>query len=639
MARPRSDVKGAGLQAAALTALILLATAYPPAAHPQDSERQLDTIVVTASRLVRPAGALAQSVDVIDAEDIQARQPASVADLMRQLPGINVIQQGGRGSVTSLILRGGEPNFTVILIDGVRVNDPTNTRGGSYDLSYLDLAAIERIEIVRGPMSALYGSDALAGVINIITNSGGPASRVALETGTDGRRSGRLRLGGRWRDLATSFSAHATEEGDGIEGAAYSDAGFGGRLRLALGDDGELGALWRLQDADSTTFPEDSGGPQRAVIRDVDERQVREAHARAWLALPVGRAWSAAAALSRYDREESSASPGIAPGVFDGVPPVESDTDFLRDQFVFSFSGPVSEIASVAIGGEWQREDGRSVGSIDLGFPLPTDFRIDRETRSVFAEAEWRLRPVVVQASVRHDDPDRIEPETSAQIGLLYDLPGSAGDLSLSWGEAFKAPSFFALAHPIVGNPDLASETATSVDLGYRVGAGGPARIEFSVFHNDYENLIDFDPERFTNVNRSRVVTQGVEASGRVAIGRALEVEAHLTYMNTDIRDSDARLRGRPEWRGGVVANWRLNDAWALTASLLALDRVYDASIPTGGVFLDGYRRLDLAASYRYSESLRLGLAVDNLLDESYFEAVGFPAAGIRARINATYGF
>ncbi len=622
-----------------LPGLAVVAAFAAEGVRAENDTEAVDTIVVTASRLERPAGELTLSVDIIDAAAIEARQAASVTELMRQLPGVNVIQQGGRGSITSLVLRGGEPNFTVVLIDGVKVNDSTNTRGGSYDFSYLDLASIERVEIVRGPMSALYGSDALSGVVNIITDRGDPASGVSGEVGGHGRVAGNLTLGGTFRNLAADVSVHGLEEDGDFEGAHYEDRGIDGRLRLPVGPGGEAGLLWRLQDAESATYPEDSGGPELAVISDVDRRDVQEAHARAWLTLPVGNVWSSAVSLSRYDREEASMSPGIAPGVFDGVPPVVSDTDFVRDQLVVSFSGSVSESVSMAIGGEWQREDGRSTGTIDFGFPIPTDFSIDRDTLSAFAEAEWQLSPVVVQASVRWDDPDGIDAETSAQLGLLYALPGDAGDLRVSWGEGFKAPSFFALAHPLVGNPDLGSESATSIDLGYRTAMNDAATLEFSVFRNEYDNLIDFDPVLFTNVNRSRVVSQGVEASTRVALNPVLNVEAHLTYADTDIRDSDARLRGRPKWRGGIVTNWQVSDAWQVTASLLALDQFYDSSIPTGGLFLDGYERLDLAVRYRYSDVLRFGFAIDNALDASYYEAVGFPAAGIRARVNASYAF
>src|SRR6266702_4040490 len=129
-----------------------------------------ENVIVTATRLSdEQAGS---NVSVIDAQTIQARNPGSIVDLLRDLPGAFVQQSGGRGSVVSLFTRGAKPNFTLVLLDGVKANDPTNTRGGSYDFSTLDLNDIERIEFVRGPASAIYGSDAVGGVINIISRRG-----------------------------------------------------------------------------------------------------------------------------------------------------------------------------------------------------------------------------------------------------------------------------------------------------------------------------------------------------------------------------------------------------------------------------------------------------------------------------------
>ena len=127
-------------------------------------------------------------------DTIQARNPGSVVDLLRDLPGVFVQQSGGRGSVVSLFTRGAKPNFTLVLLDGVKANDPTNTRGGSYDFSTLDLNDIERIEFVRGPASAIYGSDAVGGVINIITRRGGDAPEAGLKA--EGGSFGYARVAG-----------------------------------------------------------------------------------------------------------------------------------------------------------------------------------------------------------------------------------------------------------------------------------------------------------------------------------------------------------------------------------------------------------------------------------------------------------
>src|SRR5215831_1417691 len=146
---------------------------------PRAADAASENVIVTATRL---SGEQAGSnVSILDAATIQARNPGSVVDLLRDLPSVYIQQSGGRGSVVSLFTRGAKPNFTLVLLDGVKANDPTNTRGGSYDFSTLDLNDIERIEFVRGPASAIYGSDAVGGVINIISRRGSDHLEAGLK--------------------------------------------------------------------------------------------------------------------------------------------------------------------------------------------------------------------------------------------------------------------------------------------------------------------------------------------------------------------------------------------------------------------------------------------------------------------------
>jgi outer membrane receptor protein involved in Fe transport len=186
----------------------------------------------------------------------------------------------------------------------------------------------------------------------------------------------------------------------------------------------------------------------------------------------------------------------------------------------------------------------------------------------------------------------------------------------------------------------LQSETATSFDIGYRHRLTRiPGKFELALYRNDYKNLIDFDPILFTSVNRTAVVTQGFEAAISLELFDTLSIKGHATYTDSEIKDSTARLRGRPNWRIGATIEWTINPDWRLVGSILTLDEFWEVSIPTGGLFLDGYNRLDLALRYNATEKLKLGLAIDNLLDESYQEAVGFPGQGVRGRINARYEF
>ncbi len=621
-------------------ALLFLSLAATAALAQSDS---LDTIVVSASRLGVTASELPPAVSVFDRDFIEAIRPASVTELMRQLPGVSVVQQGGRGSITSAIVRGGEPNFTVFLIDGVKVNDPTNTRGGSYDLTNLELDSVERIEVIRGPMSAIYGSDALSGVINIVTRSGTDtlAGTAGVEYGAEGYRRAAVSVGGpAGTSVRYALNGHVTEDGDAVPGNDFRAQGVSGKVEATLPAAAAAGVVFRFVEADSESFPEDSGGPQLAVVRATDERDIREGHIGGYLQVPFREAWQLNLSGSVYDREADELSPGIAPGVFSPVPPNGADTDFRRSQATANIEFSPHESARVLVGAEWQREKGESSGFLDVGFPLPTDFSLERDTQSVFAEGQFRLGEFSAMATLRHDNPDGEDSETTAGAGIVYQMPDRGLSLRANWGQAFKLPSFFALAHPIVGNPDLVSETGTSVDV------GGSLQLEpwsttlsLSVYRNEFENLVDFDPVLFTNVNRSEVTTRGAELAVSTEPLPTLVLTGHLTYAEADIEQSDSRLRSRPRWRGGISALWTVNDAWQLSVNALALDEFFDSSVPTGGLFVDGHVRLDAAATVRLSERWELTAAIDNLTDADYEEAIGFPAAGIRPRLSLRYDF
>ncbi len=610
------------------------------AVHAGDETATIDQIVVQATRSDLTVPRLSQSVEIITLDDIENRQALSVTDLLRYAAGINMVQQGGRGSITSAIVRGGEPNFTVVLIDGVKVNDPTNTRGGSYDFSYLDVSAVERIEIIRGPMSANYGSDALAGVINIITRTGKSSSSVGLEYGGHGLARADASISGRGENLYAHLSASKfAEEGD-VEGNEFDSWTVTGGAGATVGETTELNLSFRYLDADSTTFPEESGGPLFAVLPDLEVKAIEESHVKASADGELSERWSWDLAASRYERLDDTASPGIAPGVFNGVPPNSVNSEFTRDQAIATLRFNPSASSSILVGGEFTNEDGDSSGIIDFGFPLPTDFQFDRETVSAFLQTEVQLGSVNLQASVRRDDPSDVSAETSTQLGAVYSLANEKTFLRASLGEGFKAPSFFALSHPLVGNPDLESETARSAEIGVRQRLGeGENWLEVAVFKNEYKNLIDFDPELFTNVNRSSVETRGVELSARLSISDAWQLSTNISYLDTDIKGTDAQLRSRPKWRLAINANYEINEQWRLFANALAVDEFWEVSIPTGGLYLDGYARLDVGLTYSMNDAFSVGLAIDNVLDEDYQESVGFPAAGTRGRVRLKYQF
>jgi iron complex outermembrane receptor protein/vitamin B12 transporter len=619
---------------------IVLTGASAPAIADDDraDDDRGDSIVVTASRLGRPIEDLSQTVAILTLDDIQRLQAASATEALRQIPGTNVIQQGGRGGVSSILLRGGEPNFTVVLIDGIQVNDPTNTRGGSFDIGGLEQAQIGRVETIFGALSPMYGSDALSGVVNFLTRDGESGSDIGVGVGTDGYGSAHGFFGATFDAVDVGLGAYYTNDDGAVEGSDYRAGGLHGKFRAQFTGSGTAGLSLGFQNTERNSFPEDSGGPDLALIRDVDSSDVNEVRAGLDVAYVFAERWRTDFWAGFYRREEDAASPGIAPGALNGVPPNAADTDFDRSQLRATIGTEFPANVSVLAGVEWRNENGNSIGVIDFGMPVPTNFELDRDTTSAFAEAAIDIGDLALNGGIRHDDPDGIDGVTTGRVGLLYRFGDGRTVLRANWGEGFKAPSFFALAHPIVGNPNLKSETGETIDAGisHDFGAG---TVGVTVFRNEYEDLIDFDPNLFTNVNRDNVVTKGAEFAVEFAPADGFNVRAHLTYLDTDVKGSDVVLRGRPEWRGGAVVDWEVVPNWRWVTSALALDDFFESSVPTGGVRLDGHTRVDTSVTWQATAAMSVSIAIDNVFDEDYQEAVGFPAAGIRGRVGARYRF
>jgi len=635
------------IRSGALYLLVLVACCNgASAAEPGEAELEQGTesIVVTASRLELPLENLTQTIEVITSDDIERLWAASATEVLRQVPGTNVIQQGGRGGTSSLLLRGGEPNFTVVLVDGVKVNDSTNTSGGSYSLNNLEQAQIDRVEIAFGAMSPLYGSDALSGVANFITRGAESGSNVSVEAGTQGYGSASAFYGGTLGSIDSGLGVYATNDDGDVEGSEYESKGLNGKFGTEFGGAGTAGLSLGYQEIESTSFPEDSGGPDLAVIRDVDTRDVEEGRIGLDLGYVFAEQWQTNLFASYYSRADDYVSPGIAFGLLGFVPPNSADTDFDRKQVRATVGRDFSNNIVALLGAEWQNESGKSVGIADfsdVGGPVrTTDFELDRDTVSAFLEASAEAGSFVFQGALRWDEPDEVKGVVTGRLGALYKFSDGATELRANWGTGFKAPSFFAIANPLVGNPDLKSETGESTDLSIRHQfAGYAGAVEFGIFRNEYEDLIDFDNDLFINVNRDEVVTQGAEAAGEISPVQGLSLRAHLTYLDTDIKDSDENLRGRPKWRGGVIVDWQFLPGWRWVTSALALDDFYESSVPTGDVSLAGYTRVDTSVTWQATDALGIGLAIDNLLDKKYYEAVGFPAAGIRGRVGAKYSF
>lgn len=606
----------------------------------------LPETVVTASRLPTSSERTLAPTTIITRADIEAQRPTSIIEILRQVPGLHIDAPSGRGSVSSAYLRGGDPNYTLVLIDGVRANDPTNSRGGSYDFSVLPLDHIERIEVVRGPLSSIYGSDAISGVINIITRSGGAKSEHSLDA-AGGRfgfhRETAATSGPIGRGTYALVASHA-DDGEPVRGSHFVSSNLSGSFSLAPSDTTALRFHALLVDADRRSFPDDSGGPSFAVLREVDTRDTREVTAGADFMQEIRPWWNYELKFGLFDRTDEFSSPGVAPGLRDpfGIPPNRSNDDFRRYQatWVNRFQ-PMAGIR-VGAGLEYQRESGRSRGELIVGpASIPTRFDLDRDIGSPFAELE--LSPVqnlVLQGSIRWDIPHGFDQEVSPRVGAAYTVAATGTTLRTSWGEGFKLPSFFALGNPIVGNPQLRPESSRGHEFGISQTVGKDATVRATYFRSRVADAIDFEegpPPRL--VNRSRVDAEGIEFGSTFRLSPEWTLDTQVTFVQTDIAGTEEQLRNRPKWRGGATLGWRPRDDVDLSARALYVGRVLDSSIPTGDLFLDPFWRVDLTAQWLLTLRWSLYAGIENLLDEPYEEAIGFPVRGIRPLLGTRITF
>lgn len=618
------------------TSGVALAQTDPPA---------LETLVVSGTRipdLLRLPGAST----VLDSDAIAARNDSNALDLFSDIPGVHANLPGGRGNVGELFIRGGEPNFATVLIDGVQFNDPTNTRGGSFDFSTLNIDDIERIELIRGPASSIYGSDALSGAINIITRSGGDSfsGTVDAEAGGGDYARGGLRLGGPvGASSRFNVGVGVIEDGSSNSDDQFDGHSFTSKFDLLQDGPTTISLYARHSSTDSSGFPDSSGGPELAVIREKLRRSSDDTSASLAVTSELSPRTALHFAATYFDHGEQVDSPGVAPGLGGGVPANRSDSEFSRSSFNLFAESELTARLNAAAGIGYQKEHGESVSEIDFapGFTVPTRYDRSRDVLSAYAELGYETsNGLGILAAVRTDDLETAGRQSTGKIALDYGVADHRVNVRLAWANAFKLPSLFALADPLVGNPNLRPETAESWEAGLDLRPlNGSLLLQFTAFRQRFEDLIDFDFDSFSTVNRSQVETDGVEFGVRYEASERLSLSAHLTYTDIDVLDSDADLRQRPDLRGGLALQWWLSDEFSAHIGWQYIGERFDEAIPTGQQTLSSYSRLDIALAWTAANTIRLNFAVDNVSDADYEEAIGFPATGRRARFSIQKSF
>ncbi len=579
---------------------LLLATAACScalAAEDEPAYRLEPNLVVTPSRMAEPIDAALASVSVLTREDIERSAAEDLPELLRLLPGIDVVRTGGAGAQVSVFLRGGNSNHVLVLIDGVRA---ASSNTGGYAWEQLPLNQVERIEIVRGPRGSLYGSDSIGGVIHVFTRDD-PEPYARVTGGTYGTREFEGGIGHLGADSVLSVNA-GYRRVDGFsaqnpDGFAYDpdDDGFEAR-NLGIKGSLETGpGAWRLSllalDSETEFDQGVSEARQRFGSLGFDGR--------------VSDAWAYQLSLGFNDEK------------------LESDlgfytTDFAsrRTQFSWQNQYATGPRSALSFGLDAYRESGASRGTWDER----------RRNAAAFAAWDFHAGRWRLQAAGRYDDNSRFGGEATGQAAAGYTL-GGGWEVGASYGSAFRGPNLNEQYSPgfgglFAGNPDLDPESSDTAELLLR-WRGDEASLEASAYRSDVDDLIAFSGEAFQAINVDSARLEGVEIAGEWRPGR-WTVAANLTLQSSEDRSTGGDLLRRPQRKGSVQVDYRFDDG-----SWLGLEWFHSGDRSDfGGVTLAAYDLLNLRAGWRFAPAWRAELRGENLADADYEPAFGFNAAG-----------
>jgi outer membrane cobalamin receptor len=634
-----------------------------------------ESVVVSAAQVEIPLSQAVSSVTVVTGAELRARQVHSLADALRTVPGLTVAAAGGSGAVTGVFPRGGESNFTLVFVDDV----PVNAFGGEFDFAHLTTENVERIEVVRGPQSALFGSNAIGAVVRVITRRGGaPTVAGSFEAGSYDAR----RIAG-----ATSGSLGSFEWG--ASGERFTSEGYNGH-RTAAGlvvenDDytrssGTVSAGWRT----GTTHL------RAQVSHAINDRGVPGPFG----TNPVGN-FTGIDTVSRGENAQTlasvTASVPLAPRVRSLFQAAyhRLDSDFLSpfgesESHSRRWSGraqidfPVATGLEMSAGAEVQREQAGSTFITGATFdPVP----VRRTVAGYFVEGRWSAAPrVQVTGGLRVDDigRDRLEESPGAfsprpvleddhivsvnpRAAIAWTARGGSADFTKLRGSiatGIRPPGAFDLA--FTDNPSLKPERSFSTEAGIEQAfAGGQGRAEAVAFVNSYDDLIvavgSFrESSRYTTDNIANARARGIElalgGAHRVAALRGVDLHARIAYtwLDAEVLAVDGDDTAPPPFEVGqpLLRRPRHQMSAEVTAARGPLtlfvaggarSRVLDVE-PSFGTFgglhyADGFNAWNAGASWRVMRIGELFGRVENLLDRSYEEALGFPALGRRATI------
>ena len=582
----------------ALRAAILLSLSHAALAQTAPT---LDAVQVTASRVERPVGETLASVTVLTREDIEASQAPDLADLLARQAGVDLARTGGPGSATTVFLRGGNAPHTLVLVDGVRVS---STGQGVFDFAHLPIDQIERIEIVRGPRAAIWGSDAIAGVIHVFTRDPSAAS-VRLLGGSYGRWGASaaggigdadrgLGLSAGWQRLRGFSATNADNWAFDPDDDGYRNKNLSLRGRTSLGSQ-RLAFQALATDAD--------------VEFDRGTTRARNSSGGLTLGGELGARWTHQLSLG-HAREDLDTVSGFS-------------NSFRSRRTSLDWVNTLSLGAgSLNLGLNWQDEEGVSANVFD-----GQTFSRSRESRAAFAGYGARFGAHLLDLSLRRDHSNQFGGATTANAAWGW-APSEAVLLRLGWGEGFRAPNFNELYYPdtgfgFAGNPDLRPERSETWEAGLAWTPAQGHRLDLSAYRTRVRDLVAFAApltNNAININRARM--DGVELEYRFD-GGAWRWGGNLAWLDSEDEATGLDLLRRARHKAHADLGYRFGNGLEL-----GLDADYVSSRRDVGGNPGAYALAHLRLAWPLGEGWRLEARIENLGDRDYTVVQGFNTPG-----------
>jgi vitamin B12 transporter len=598
---------------------------------------QLRDVVITATRTENPLKDLANSISLIDSAEISARNKLVVFDLLKEEYGINYTSQGGANKLASIYIRGGNANHTLILVDGVELN-MTNDPGNSYDFSFLPTDNVERIEVLRGPQSTLYGSNAMAGVINIITQKGygSPKFSLSAEGGSYGTYRGLADVSGSYdvfnysvavsRFKTTGFSSASSNYGntekDGSDNYNLTSR-FGLNVLQNSGviDNLDFNLFYRFSKG-SSAYDQWGGlhGDDPTYVFNLQESALRgEAEANMFNGF-----WKSTlgASLFRnvrwYSFDSTTYNPYSSNSLYDGN----------KIKFDWQNNFQLTEWNLFTLGIESQNEQVNSdyyYGSYLSQFPSNTAY-----TTGVYLQDQIKTGNLFAAIGVRTDKHNLFGTVTTYSIAPAYFIPETGTKVKFTFGTAFHSPSLFDLFDPAFGNTALKPEKNTGWDAGMEQYLdNNKVAVGITYFSNQFENLFGYD-SNYRTINIDKAETHGVEFYSTVEVTANTKFKLNYTFLKSNELsgpDQGLPLLRRPEGKLGFVLFNTFGNKLNTTFELDYVSTRYDdnfSSYPTVRVTLKPYTLVNVSASYTLFSYLDFYGRIDNLFNTAYEEIYGY---------------